>query len=57
VVSKFTPKASVEQLVGLTYSSVSAQSQEDDRKTYGVWEIFHTIVILAIIIGIYAYFW
>ena len=57
VVSKFTPKASTEQLAGLTYSSVSAQQNADDRKTYGSWEIFHTCVILGIITSIYIYFW
>jgi SSS family solute:Na+ symporter len=57
VVSQFTPKASPEQLAGLTYSSVSAQQNADDRQTYGFWEIFHTCVIAGIIIGIYIYFW
>jgi SSS family solute:Na+ symporter len=57
IVSKFTPKASVEQLVGLTYSSVSAQHQEEDRRSWGFWEVFHTVVILGIITAIYAYFW
>jgi SSS family solute:Na+ symporter len=57
VVSKFTPKASVEQLVGLTYSSVSAQHQEEDRRSWGFWEVFHTVVILGIITAIYVYFW
>ena len=57
VVSKFTPKASAEQLAGLTYASVSAQQNAEDRQTYGFWEIFHTCVIVGIIAGIYIYFW
>jgi hypothetical protein len=57
VVSKFTPPASVEQIAGLTYKSVSAQQNADDRKTYGFWEIFHTCVVLAIIAAVYLYFW
>ena len=56
-VSKFTPKASVEQLAGLTYKSVSSQHQAEDRQSYGFWEIFHTCVILGIIAAIYIYFW
>jgi solute:Na+ symporter, SSS family len=56
-VSRYTPKASIEQLAGLTYSSISAQNQADDRKTYGFWEIFHTVVIVGIIASIYVYFW
>ncbi len=57
VVSKFTPKASTEQLVGLTYSSVSAQHKEQNRQSFGFWEVFHTVVILGIIAAIYIYFW
>jgi SSS family solute:Na+ symporter len=57
VVSQFTPKASAEQMQGLTYSSVSAAQNADDRLTFGFWEIFHTCVILGIIASIYIYFW
>jgi SSS family solute:Na+ symporter len=56
-VSQFTPKASVEQLAGLTYKSVSSQHQAEDRQSYGFWEVFHTCVILGIIATIYIYFW
>jgi solute:Na+ symporter, SSS family len=57
VVSQFTPKASAEQMQGLTYSSVSAAQNADDRLSFGFWEIFHTFVILGIIASIYIYFW
>jgi SSS family solute:Na+ symporter len=57
LVSMFTPKASPEQLAGLTYKSVSVQQNADDRQTFGFWEIFHTCVILGIIVSIYIYFW
>src|SRR5262245_32549371 len=54
-VSKFTPSASIEQIAGLTYKSVSAQQTESDRQSYGFWEVFHTCVIAGIIIAIYIY--
>jgi solute:Na+ symporter, SSS family len=57
IVSQFTPKASAEQLAGLTYSSVSTAQNAEDRQSYGFWEIFHTCVILGIIASIYIYFW
>ena len=57
VVSQFTPQAPEEQLAGLTYSSVSAAQNAEDRQSYGFWEIFHTCVIVGIIAGIYIYFW
>ena len=56
-VSKFTPRASVAQIAGLTYKSVSAQQSEEERQSYGFWEVFHTCVIVGIIIAIYIYFW
>jgi SSS family solute:Na+ symporter len=57
VVSQFTPRASIEQIAGLTYRSVSAQQSESDRQSYGFWEIFHTCVIVGIVVTIYIYFW
>jgi SSS family solute:Na+ symporter len=56
-VSMFTAKASPEKLAGLTYQSVSGEQASEDRKTWGFWEVFHTCMILAIIAGIYIYFW
>jgi SSS family solute:Na+ symporter len=56
-VSCFTPKASTEQIAGLTYRSVSSQQLAVDRESYGFWEIFHTVVVTGIIVGIYIYFW
>jgi len=56
-VSMVTPKASIEQLAGLTYRSVTADQNERDRQTYGFWEVFHTCVILGIVAAIYLYFW
>jgi SSS family solute:Na+ symporter len=57
VVSLVTPKASPEQIAGLTYDSVTAEQKQAEKEGYGFWEVFHTCVILAIIAGIYIYFW
>jgi len=57
VVSLVTPKASDEQLVGLTYGTVTHAQRTSDRDSHGTWEIVHTIAVLAIIAGIYIYFW
>jgi SSS family solute:Na+ symporter len=56
-VSAVTKKASPEQLAGLTYGSVTQEQHAATRASFGFWEIFHTGVILAIIAGIYIYFW
>jgi len=56
-VSAVTTKAPPEQLAGLTYGSVTREQDAATRASYGFWEIFHTAVVLAIIAGIYIYFW
>ena len=56
-VSAVTSKAPPEQLAGLTYGSVTQEQNAATRASFGFWEIFHTGVILAIIAGIYIYFW
>jgi SSS family solute:Na+ symporter len=57
LVSLVTPKAPPEKLAGLTYSSVTREQNAEERASYGFWEVFHTCMILAIIAGIYIYFW
>jgi len=56
-VSAFTPKASAAQLDGLTYRTVSKEAAAEERQAYGLWEVFHTCVIVGIIVAIYLYFW
>jgi solute:Na+ symporter, SSS family len=56
-VSAFTTKASPEQLAGLTYRTVSKAAAAEERQAYGFWEVFHTCVIVGIIVAIYVYFW
>ena len=55
--STVTPKGSPEKIAGLTYGSVTAEQLAIEKQSYGKWEIFHTVMILAIIAGIYIYFW
>jgi SSS family solute:Na+ symporter len=56
-VSAVTKKAAPEQLAGLTYKSATPEQRAVTSASFGFWEIFHTGVILAIITGIYIYFW
>ncbi|MEE2692542.1 MAG: sodium:solute symporter [Pseudomonadota bacterium] len=57
LVSMVTPKASAEQIEGLTYSSVTPSQRAETRASYDVWDIVHTAIILAIIAGVYIFFW
>ena len=57
LVSLVTPKATDEQIAGLTYSSITPEQRAEERASYGFWDIFHTCAVLAIIMGVYIYFW
>ena len=57
LVSLVTPKATDEQIAGLTYSSITPEQRAEERASYGFWDIFHTCTVLAIIMGVYIYFW
>ncbi|HMN45981.1 MAG TPA: sodium:solute symporter [Povalibacter sp.] len=56
-VSMVTPKAPPEQIAGITYKTATAAQLAEERDGYGFWEIFHTVVIVGIIVWIYIYFW
>jgi SSS family solute:Na+ symporter len=57
VVSMVTPAAPAEKLANLTFGTVTAEQRARERDDYGFWEIAHSIVILAIIAGVYVVFW
>lgn len=45
------------KVAGLTYGSITPEQKADDKKGYGFWEIFHTCVVLGIIVAVYIFFW
>jgi SSS family solute:Na+ symporter len=57
LVSMVTPKATDDQIAGLTYSSITPEQRAEERASYGWPEILHTCAVLAIIAGVYIYFW
>jgi SSS family solute:Na+ symporter len=57
IVSVVTKPATEAQMAGLTYGSMTTAERAEDAKSYGGWEILHTMIVLAIIVGIYIYFW
>ena len=56
-VSAFTPKASDEQIRGLTYSTMSEQQRAEAHTGVSIWDVVNSAVVLAIVAGIYFYFW
>jgi len=56
-VSMFTAKAGIEQLQGLTYFSQSPEQIAETKNSWSKWDLFNTVVVVAICIAFYAYFW
>ncbi len=57
IVSLFTRPASEQQLAGLTFGSMSQADRDELAASRSGWDVFHTVVIIAITVGIYAVFW
>jgi SSS family solute:Na+ symporter len=57
VVSAFTPKASNEQLTGLTYGTITAEQKAEVHAGESKWDFIHSGIVLAIVASIYIYFW
>ena len=56
VVSFFTRAPSDEQLKGLCFASITPEDKAASRASWNGWDIFHTVVILAIIGSVMVYF-
>jgi len=57
VVSYFTPKATEEQLQGLTYFSQSKEQRAETRDSWSAWDIVTSAVVVGLCVGFYIYFW
>ena len=56
VVSLMTPAPTKEQQ-RYTYFASTPEEREETRKSWNGWDLFHTAVILGIVIAFYVYFW
>jgi len=57
VISMFTPKADEQQLQGLTYFSQSPEQIAETRNSWSAWDVATSIVVVAVCVAFYAYFW
>jgi SSS family solute:Na+ symporter len=57
VISYFTKSKDPTTIVGLTMGSATAEQRAQVRESYNYWDIINSIVIIAIILVFYAYFW
>lgn len=55
-VSLLTPKPAPEQIVGLTYGTLTAEQKAANKASYGWGEIVSSLIVLGLVIGILMYF-
>jgi len=56
LVSLLTKKPSEEQIVGLTYATATEEQKRENRASWNGWDIFGTVVVLGLVLGMYLYF-
>jgi solute:Na+ symporter, SSS family len=56
VVSLFTPAPRPDQLQ-YTYGAATEKDKAETRASWNMWDVVHTVIILGIVGGFYAYFW
>ena len=57
IISYFTKQKDPSLITGLTIRSASAEQTAETRLSYNNWDIVNSIIIIAIILVFYAYFW
>ena len=57
VISYFTKKTDPEKLTGLVFGTASPEQKAITRASWNNWDVFHSLVIIGIIIAFYVYFW
>ena len=57
IISYFTKKKDPASIVGLTVGSATAAQRAETRESYNYWDIINSVIIIAIILVFYAYFW
>ncbi len=57
LVSLFTKAPSEEQIKGLVFGTATPEQVAATKASWTKWDVFHSIVIVAITIAFYVYFW
>jgi SSS family solute:Na+ symporter len=57
VISMFTPKAGSEQLQGLTYFSQSPEQIAETRNSWSKIDVITSLIVVAVCVAFYIYFW
>lgn len=56
-VSMFTAQAPEAQIAGLTFGSTSPEDRAKTRGTWNKWDVINSMIILALTVAFYIYFW
>jgi solute:Na+ symporter, SSS family len=57
VISYFTKKTDPAKLTGLVFGTASPEQKAVTRASWNNWDVFHSVVIICIIVAFYVYFW
>ena len=57
VVSLITSKPQDSQIKGLCFGTATAEQKAVTRASWNKWDIVHTVIILAVTVAFYIYFW
>ena len=57
IVSLFTKPAPAAQIEGLTFGSTTPEQKAASRASWNHWDIIHSAIILAVVVGFYIIFW
>jgi len=57
VISRFTPKAGEQQLVGITYFSQTPEQIKETRESWSAIDIITSLIVVGVCVMFYIYFW
>ncbi len=57
IVSLCTKAPDPQQIEGLCFGTATEQQKAKSRASWNGWDVFHTVVILSVIVAFYIYFW
>ena len=57
VVSMFTQAPSDIKIQGLVFGTATPEQRAATKASWGVWDVIHTAIIIAITVAFYVYFW
>ncbi|MCU4163447.1 sodium:solute symporter [Carboxylicivirga caseinilyticus] len=57
VVSLVTEAPSAEKIQGLVFGTATPEQKAATRASWGKWDVIHTVIIIALTVAFYIYFW